>query len=91
MSETILCDHPGPGGSTCVKPYGHTDEQGHAYAMSMELPPDVGRMFGAMLADLEETTKRMKRQERFYSRWKYAWMGLFGVYLVLIIAKAFGA
>ncbi len=87
MGDVILCDHPGPAGSTCTKPYGHSDQDGHLYAMTMEIPPDIGGMFSAMLDDLEQATARAKKQERHYRFWKYTWLVLAAVYVVLIIVK----
>jgi hypothetical protein len=84
-----MCDHPGPGGSTCVKPYGHTDPEGHQYALTMEVPPDVGRMLGAMLEDMERVKSQMEREKRYYKWSKYAFWGGFALYMVIIFARSF--
>lgn len=66
MSEEILCEAPGPGGATCVRPYGHDPKEGHAYSMTLELPPDIMHMLQSMTADLEHRIKAANSARRWY-------------------------
>jgi hypothetical protein len=65
-NDIIRCEHPGPAGSTCVKPYGHTDEEGHHYAMSLDMPPDIGRMIDSLAAELERGIASAKKARKWY-------------------------
>lgn len=86
MNDDILCEAPGPGGMTCTLPYGHG---GNKHAFEVQIPPNVAKMIEDHLSMMEEQTKRMRKQERFYTWMKYAWMGMFGLYLVLTVIQAF--
>jgi hypothetical protein len=89
-SDIIRCEHPGPAGSTCTRPYGHSDEDGHHYVMSMDLPPDLNRMFDSLAADLERHIASAKKARRWY----FVGMGFFWsawvYYLFISIVKTFG-
>ncbi len=89
-SDIIRCEHPGPAGSTCVRPYGHADEEGHHYAMSLDMPPDIGRMIDSLAEDLERQIGRAKRAERWHRISMCFFWGGFLMYIGLIIAKSMG-
>lgn len=80
MNEDILCEAPGPGGTTCTMPYGH---DGNVHSFEVQLPPHIARLIDNYISELE-------KQARSAKRWKYTWCALAAVYLVLIVAQLLG-
>lgn len=89
MSETILCEHPGPAGSTCVREYGHTDDEGHRYIATYDMSREMGPLFAAVMDSAEQAREHYEKAKRRTNRMYWLWVGMFGFYVVLCVWKLF--
>ena len=86
-NEDILCEAPGPNGTSCTLPYGH---KGNMHAFEIQLPPHVAQLIEHHIEQLETAKARHEKAARMATIFKWVAIGVIVVYIGMAIGKLFG-